>query len=502
MSGRRETLGHSDIDDLERRNADPIPGLLLVFGAGRPATVCVPLVDGAVELGRDHVAFRAHPDPRMSRRHVQVRLEQGRWTVTDLGSRNGAMVDGGPVAPGTTIQFSRLLRIGDSLLIPVSDLGPLQSFGVRVADGRVEGPGSQRTALQVVRLAQFGSTLHITGESGVGKEGLARAFHAAGPNPKGPLQTVNCAAIPEGVAERLLFGTRRGAYSGADADAEGYVQAAHGGTLFLDEVAELSLPVQAKLLRTLETGEVLPLGASRPRKVDLRFCSATHHDLRRQVVEGKFREDLFYRITAPSIMASPLRDRPEEIPWLLLMEVERTTPGRALHVSLVETCLLRRWPGNVRELLREARCAAQLAHADEAPRVKARHLGATAGIALDDTSEPSSSAATPESSRQNVPATTPSRSSEPAPADPVETPASPPRPPARARVANLAKRSAAPAIPPTRARLLGALRQAEGNISAAARLLGVHRTQLKRWLDRQGIDASSFASDAKDDPSN
>src|SRR5205823_14554395 len=119
------------------------------------------------------------------------------------------------------------------------------------------------------------------------------------------------------VAERLLFGAKKGAFSGATADVEGYVQAADGGTLFLDEIGELDLAVQAKLLRVLEAREVLPLGASRPRPVDLRLCSATHRDLRAAVADGSFRADLFFRVGQPEVALPPLRERPEEIPFLV-----------------------------------------------------------------------------------------------------------------------------------------------------------------------------------------
>jgi transcriptional regulator of acetoin/glycerol metabolism len=215
-------------------------------------------------------------------------------------------------------------------------------------------------------------------------------------------------------------------------------------------VAELSLPVQAKLLRVLETGEVLPLGAARPRKVDLRFCSATHRDLRAQVAAGKLREDLYFRIASPRVTAPPLRERPEEMAWLLQGEVERTAPGLALHASLVETCLLRPWPGNVRELCAEARSAAQAAVAEGAPRVEAKHLGEMAGLAF------TAPGHAPEGGAPEAGAAAP-----------------------------------APA-PPTRAKLAGLLKRRKGNVSAVARELGVHRTQLRRWMERHGLDARSF----------
>ncbi|WP_437304440.1 sigma 54-interacting transcriptional regulator [Sorangium sp. So ce388] len=433
------------------------PGLLLVFAAGRPAATAVGLDSGRVEIGRLHPIFDERPDACVSRRHARVSFEAGQFLVADLGSRNGTAADGAPIATEAPGCAARVIRVGDSLLVPVSDVGPFQRLGLRVSGGRVEGPALQQVVRAAASAARLGPTLHITGESGAGKEGLARAFHAGGPCPSGPFQAVNCATIPEGVAERLLFGTKRGAYSGADADADGYIQAAHGGTLFLDEVAELGLSVQAKLLRVLETGEVLALGAARPRKVELRFCSATHRDLRAQVAAGKLREDLYFRIASPRVAAPPLRQRPEEIPWLLQAEVERTAPGLAIHVSLVESCLLRAWPGNVRELCAEVRSAAQAAVAEGAARVEAKHLGATAGLAF-------------------------------------TAPVAPPEGGAHAMAAG-------PPAPPTRARLAGVLERRQGNVSAAARELGVHRTQLRRWMERHGLDARAFAPSAPRPPS-
>src|SRR6185295_10209887 len=148
------------------------------------------------------------------------------------------------------------------------------------------GPAMQAVLDEAARAARGGTTLHIRGESGTGKEGVAQAFHRAGTWAANPLVAVNCATIPHALAERLLFGVKRGAYSGAEADAAGYVQEASGGTLFLDEVAELDTQVQAKLLRVLEAREVLPLGASKPRKVDFALCSATSKDLRTLVAAG------------------------------------------------------------------------------------------------------------------------------------------------------------------------------------------------------------------------
>jgi transcriptional regulator with PAS, ATPase and Fis domain len=360
------------------------------------------------------------------------------------------VADGEPLSSGTSRDVAHVVRAGDSLLIPVHDVGPFEQLGVHLAGERVEGPMLQEVLRAATQAARLGSTLHITGESGAGKEGIARAFHAAGPAPDGPFVAVNCATIPEGLAERLLFGAKRGAYSGANVDADGYAQAAHGGTLFLDEVAELGSAVQAKILRLLESSEVLPLGASKPRRIELRFCSATHRDLRAQVAAGRLREDLYFRIAMPRVTAPPLRERPEEIPWLVQGEVAKTTEGLSLHASFVEACLLRVWPGNVRELLSETRSAAQAAVFAGSARVDVQHLTASAGTAF---------------ARDDV---------SPAPA-----------------AVDAASPQAQTPQPPTRARLTSVLRRLDGNVSAAARELGVHRTQLRRWLDRHGLDPSA-----------
>src|SRR6185436_2830275 len=207
---------------------------------------------------------------------------------------------------------------------------------------------------------------------------------------------VNCAAIPHTIAERLLFGARRGAYSGAEADAIGYVQEADGGTLFLDEIAELDAQVQAKLLRVLESREVLSLGASRPRKVDFALCSAASKDLRALVGSGGLREDLYFRIGRPAVMLPALRHRPEEIPALIARELARCSPALTAHVALVEQCLLRPWPGNVRELVAEIRVAAQAA-AKDGNRVTAHHLAPSAGTVFGDgaASRPAADAPSP-----------------------------------------------------------------------------------------------------------
>ena len=444
MTDALETLDTHQRAHFTCPSSPPQPGLLLILSAGRPSTVATALRGNSLVIGREHGASGAQSDGKLSRRHAEVRFDGARFEVTDLDSRNGTFADGQIVNGASPRQARRVIRAGESLFVPMANITPAAFAGVRVKAGWVEGPLLAEAMTAAAHAARLGKMLHITGESGSGKEGLARAFHANGPAAQGPFRALNCATIPEGIAERLLFGTVRGAFTGAIDDQSGQVQAAHGGTLFLDEVAELPLAVQAKLLRVLETGEVMPLGAARAQQVDLRFCSATHRDLREQVALGKLREDLYFRIAAPRVTAPPLRDRPEEIPWLAAAEIKRAAPGLRMTAGFVEACLLRVWPGNVRELLAEVRSAAQAALGAGVTLVEAHHLGETAGRAF--------------ASREG-------------------------HSPASAR--------------PTREEIPLAIASSGGNVSAAARLLGVHRTQLRRWIERDeanGGDAAGPAS--------
>ncbi|WP_437935798.1 sigma 54-interacting transcriptional regulator [Sorangium sp. So ce341] len=439
-----------------------MPGLVLVFSVDCPRCDVLPLKDGELELGRGEVGGVPLDDLRMSRRHARVRWNQGQWEVEDLDSRNGTSLDGVPLTGARAGDELRIVRTGSSVFVIQADVEPFRA-GISTAGGTILGPTLARAWDAVDRAARFGTALHITGESGTGKEHAARAFHALGPRRGGPFVAVNCAAIPDGLAERLLFGARKGAYSGAAADSEGYVQAAHGGVLFLDEVAELDLGVQAKLLRALEAKEVLPLGASRPVQVDFALVSATHKDLRAQVAAGKLREDLFFRIAQPAVRIPRLHERPEEVPWLVDAAlrsagaaVERGDVGAppVAHASLIEACLVRAWPGNVRELMAEIRAAAQEAQIEKSPVVQARHLSPSAGQAF----------APAQAGISEHPSDRGRRSS---------------LPPAGERPARRAASLPADEV------IEEVLRREGGNVARTARALGVHRTQLRRWLDRR-----------------
>jgi two-component system response regulator AtoC len=205
------------------------------------------------------------------------------------------------------------------------------------------------------RVAPFPSTVLLTGESGSGKEAVARAVHRASPRGTRAFVAVNCGAIPENLLESELFGHEKGAFTGADRAREGLFEEADGGTLFLDEVGELALPLQVKLLRVLQERTIRRVGGTGERRVDVRVLAATARDLVDEVREGRFREDLFYRINVVQVHVPPLRARPEDIPPLAEHFLQRHGPrlgvrAERLPHDLVPVLAAYPWPGNVREL--------------------------------------------------------------------------------------------------------------------------------------------------------
>ncbi len=258
--------------------------------------------------------------------------------------------------------------------------GPTGRQARLVADGRRMRALLERAA----RVARWDLPLLILGETGAGKERLARWIHQASPRAAGPFVPLNCAALPETLVESELFGAVRGAYTGLERDRAGLVHAAAGGTLFLDEVAELSPAAQAKLLRVLQEGCVRALGADRETPVDVRILAATHRALPRMVQEGRFREDLYHRLAVVVLHVPPLRERLEELPQL----VRELTADLAARQALAEpvwgsdalaVLMAHSWPGNVREL--ESVIARSLVEAEGQP-IRADHVRAALAAGL------------------------------------------------------------------------------------------------------------------------
>jgi transcriptional regulator with GAF, ATPase, and Fis domain len=219
--------------------------------------------------------------------------------------------------------------------------------------------GRSRAIADVIRRIELvsatRSTVLITGETGTGKELVARAVHGSGARPGMPFVKVNCAAIPETLLESELFGHVRGAFTDATATRQGKFALAHRGSIFLDEIGTMSPSLQAKLLRVLQEREIEPLGAERTERVDVRVIAATNHDLRRLVDEGRFRDDLFYRLHVVPIAVPPLRERVEDIPLLAEHFAARHAARAGKSIDAMEDDVMvalqaHRWPGNVREL--------------------------------------------------------------------------------------------------------------------------------------------------------
>ena len=230
---------------------------------------------------------------------------------------------------------------------------------VRRAEGETTLVGGSAALEHVRRLigrvAKADSTVLIRGDTGTGKELVARAIHEASSRAAGPLVAVNCGALPEHLVESELFGHRKGAFTGAEEHRTGLFEVADGGTLFLDEVGELPKPLQPKLLRALESGEIRRVGENTPIKVDCRVLCATHRRLEEMVAAGEFREDLFFRINTFEIAVPPLRDRLDDLPALVehfVRRSRRSVPPAATIVApgVMESLAAHAWPGNVREL--------------------------------------------------------------------------------------------------------------------------------------------------------
>ncbi|HET9551388.1 MAG TPA: sigma 54-interacting transcriptional regulator [Anaeromyxobacteraceae bacterium] len=291
-------------------------------------------------------------DPFVSSRHLRLEPRGGRWHLADLGSTNGTLLAGARVER-SELPFGVPLTVGDVELV-LEAPGAAEGPRPIAFEGMVSrDPGMRQVFELVERVAASDAAVTILGETGTGKELVARALHARSARSAGPFIPVNCSAIAETLIESELFGHEKGAFSGAERLRKGAFEEASGGTIFLDEIGELPLDLQPKLLRALELGEVKRVGASRPLTVDVRIVAATHRDLRAQVRAGKFREDLFYRLCVVPVTVPPLRQRRGDVRALAETFLAQAAP-RGLGLRWAEEALARLegydWPGNVRQL--------------------------------------------------------------------------------------------------------------------------------------------------------
>ncbi|MDB4937696.1 MAG: Response regulator of zinc sigma-54-dependent two-component system [Labilithrix sp.] len=469
------------IGDRGGRAADATAGLrLIVFCAGQVSSHPLPR-SGEIVIGRGDDANVRIDHATVSRRHVTLLLGT-EVRLVDHGSFNGTKIGGTKVAPNVPlpVALSTIVELGETMIVvqvegaaPVTASRSLGNNAVR-AD---QSPGMQHLYRLVDSVAQSNITVIVRGETGSGKEVVSEEIHRRSARANGPLVKLNCAALPEHLLEGELFGYERGAFTGAAQAKAGLIESADGGTLFLDEVGEMPLATQAKLLRVVESREVMRLGSLRPKTVDVRFVAATHRDLEEMVASGKLRQDLYYRLAGVSLVVPPLRERVEEIPRIAEEFVSRFCSDARRPTIPISSDAMRvlkdyRWPGNVRELRNVIERAVVFC---KGVAIAPEHLG----LPVDRLSRP------------------PARLSAPAPLPPIG-----PMPPAPSAVVPAAVSQPPPAastiafgsgsLPDEmealeRQRILDALAKCGGNQTQAAEMLGISRRTLLRRLDEYAV---------------
>ncbi len=440
------------------------PGLVLLYAenwATLPTHWRLPRA--AAVVGRDDSAAIHLPVKAVSRRHAEIRYQGGRFSLCDLDSRNGTLIDGHPVRE-VVLEHAHEIRIGDAILLFVADcaaaLGQYRIDGSQVESMALGSPESCPSGLSggyrasqirhdVARVAPTTLSVIVRGESGTGKEVVARELHERSGR-SGAFAAINCAALPAGLIESELFGYKRGAFSGADRDKPGLIRAAHEGTLFLDEIGDMPLEAQAKLLRVLQAREVCPLGATSPERVDVRVVCATHRNLTELRRSARFREDLYARLNEFQIELLPLRDRKEELFGLARTFLLRHgSPDAVMAFAYMAALIHYDWPHNVREL--EA-CVKRGLVLSGGTTLQEEHLPPEIREAMADYG------------RAIVPLARPASPHQPSP----------------------------PRDAPTEEQLRALLELHHGNVAAVGRDLGKARMQIHRYMNRFGIDAEAY----------
>jgi DNA-binding NtrC family response regulator len=338
----------------QRRSGSGVPRLVVTQGPSAGKSLL--LTRTRATIGRHQTNDLVIEDPRVSSAHLELeRREEGRLVVRDIETTNGTWLGAHRVlelelGPGA------LLRLGDSAIrLEVDDRAEPERGSDAARFGGLIGASPEMRELfaTLERIAPTPLTILAHGETGTGKEELARAIHAHSARKGGSFVVLDAATIPATLAESVLFGHERGSFTGADTRHIGAFERAHGGTLFLDEIGELPLDLQPKLLRVLETRAICRVGGAEVIPVDFRLIVATHRDLRAEIDAHRFREDLFYRLAEARVVLPPLRARPADIPLLSQHFLDDlATPALPLSMTpeAITSLKGRRWPGNVREL--------------------------------------------------------------------------------------------------------------------------------------------------------
>jgi transcriptional regulator with PAS, ATPase and Fis domain len=325
------------------------------------ATQVIDVDDGAeIIVGRSSTATVRIDDPKVSREHARILRRGDALELVDLGSRNGTRVNG-KVARGRSVALSSgdTVQVGEAEILIAETAGALDSHAP-TADVQLPGvvvgdPAMAQVFERVRRVAPMATTVLLLGETGVGKEVVAEQIHRQGPRASGPLVRLNCGSLPESLLESELFGHERGAFTGADRRKAGYFETASGGTLFLDEVGELGASMQTRLLRVLEDGKFMRVGGREELASDVRVVAATNRELERDVRTGRFRQDLYFRLSTFIIRLPPLRERPSEIDLFAELFARQfggrmKRPQARLAADAMAALRAYDWPGNVREL--------------------------------------------------------------------------------------------------------------------------------------------------------
>ena len=333
--------------------------------ARTPDGTAHPIDVDPVVVGREPGAAIVLADPEVSAAHCELRATQDGVLVRDLGSTNGTYVGAFRVHEGVVTTPTAVTVGRTTLLVEPSgerrvDVGWADGFGPLV--GR--SPRMRRVFGVLERIAPTPLSVLLLGETGTGKEGVAKAIHEASPRKGKPFVVVDCGSIPPTLAESILFGHEKGAFTGADQRRKGALAEADAGTLFLDELGELPLDLQPKLLRALSEKQVKRVGSSAFEPIDVRVLAATRRDISAEMNAGRFRSDLYFRIAQVRVELPPLRDRTGDIPLLVQDVCKRA--GRAEQAAAVvgwieQNLAAHDWPGNVRELVNVASVAAMLA---------------------------------------------------------------------------------------------------------------------------------------------
>ncbi len=451
-----------------RRDAnEAVPYLVLAMETQRPlapaARFSLAGVDEVV-IGRGperaHKRFRDGdkgflrifvPDAWMSGEHARIVRSGDSWMVADANSKNGTFVRGARIQEAR-LSHADLVEAGSTIfLFRARAKAALKDPPDLSRSDFVDSPRALATLSPSLR-REFdmlprisGSTVPVLvlGETGTGKEVIARTIHELSGR-TGPFKAVNCGALPDTLIESELFGSKKGAFSGATEDRIGLVRASHGGTLFLDEIAELPEPSQAALLRVLQESEVVPVGGTEPVKVDIRVLAATHQNLSARVEAGTFRKDLYSRLIGFQLTLPPLRERREDIGLLVAELLPRVAPEVADKVRFQRAAgralFTFDWPLNIRELEHALSSSIALAGGNE---ITPDHLPESLRV---------KKSVTPSSSRVRL----------------------------------------SPEDEQIRAELVDLLERHAGNISAVARDMGKERVQIRRWCKRFEIDVTSY----------